>query len=359
MSPEISHSIFVSVIMPIRNESDFIARSLGSVLLQDYPPHLMEILIADGMSEDATRSIIATMSEATIIPIKIVDNPQHIVPTGFNRALRQSQGDVIVRVDGHCEIAPDYVRQCVEHLIRYDVAGVGGPIETISSTHIGRAISLAMSSSFGVGGSSFRIIQDKTLFVDTIAFPAYWKHIMQEVGELDEEMVRNQDDEYNYRLRSHGYKLLLSPKIRSKYYSRSSIYKLWRQYYQYGYYKVRVMQKHPSQMRPRQFVPLLMVSSVIGGIILAPFNKIFRWLWLIVLVLYTSANSIASYVTARRDNPEYMRVLPIIFATLHFSYGLGFLRGLLDFRNRWDEQYIPPLNSTQAQVKHRNSSILE
>lgn len=328
----------VTVIMPIRNEADFIAQSLGAVIAQDYPHSQMEILIADGMSDDNTRKIIQEVAAASDIEIKIIDNPKRIVPTGFNAALKQANGEIIVRIDGHCEIASDYVSHCVAYLREYDVAGVGGPIETISFNKIGETIALAMSSTFGVGGSSFRVVKDREMHVDTIAFPAYKRKVMNHAGDLDEELMRNQDDEYNYRLRSLGYQLLLTPKIQSKYYSRGSLPKLWRQYYQYGLYKVRVLQKHPRQMRPRQFVPLLLVSGLIGGTVLSPIHKSLYRGWLISITVYSSANFVASIWIASKSGWRHLKLLPVVFATLHFSYGLGFLRGLIKFRNRWGKK---------------------
>jgi succinoglycan biosynthesis protein ExoA len=326
---------FISIIMPIRNEADFIVQSLGAVLAQDYHHNQMEVIIADGMSDDNTRQIIQELAVTSDIAIKIIDNANRIVPTGFNAALKQAKGEVIVRVDGHCEIAPDYVSQCVEHLLMKEVAGVGGPIETIGLNRIGETIALAMSSTFGVGGSAFRTIKDKTMYVDTIAFPTYWRKVMDHAGELDEEMVRNQDDEYNYRLRALGYKLLLSPRIKSRYYSRGSLRKLWKQYYQYGFYKVRVMQKHPRQMSLRQFVPPLFVASLFVGAPLAFFGLQFLMFWCIIIILYLIASFFTSIVTSIRFGWQHLITLPIIFGTIHFSYGLGFLYGLVKFRYQW------------------------
>lgn len=326
---------YVSVIMPIRNEAVFIERSLRAVLAQDYPHDRLEILVADGMSDDNTKQIVQHIASNSDISITIVDNPRRIVPTGFNIAFHIAKGDIIIRVDGHCEIAQDYIIQCVRHLQMRDVAGVGGPIETISQNLIGETIAVGMSSSFGVGGSAFRTQKDKTTYVDTIPFPAYWREAVDKVGLLDEDMVRNQDDEYNYRLRSNGYRLLLTPDIKSRYYSRASLWKLWKQYYQYGVYKVRVLQKHPSQMRLRQFVPPIFVLTVLGGAVLAPFSVTIRWLWFLVIITYAIANTSASIWTARKTGWRHLLLLPIVFATLHFAYGVGFLWGLVKFRSRW------------------------
>jgi len=324
----------VSVIMPVRNEAAYIARSLGAVLAQDYPAGRLEILVVDGMSDDGTRQ--AVLAQAAADPrVRLLDNPAGIVPPGLNVGIGQARGEIIVRVDGHCEIASDYVRRCVQHLLAgHDgapVEAVGGPIETIGETDEAAAIALAMSSWFGVGGSAFRTIKDRPLLVETVAFPAYRRATLQRLGPFDEEMVRNQDDEYNYRLLKSGGRILLSPDIRSRYYSRGSLRSLWRQYYQYGYWKVRVMQKHPRQMRVRQFAPPAFVAGLLGsaalGLVLRPFRRLLG----AVLALYLAANVVASLSLGREHAPRLLVIHPI----LHLSYGLGFLVGLAHFAGRF------------------------
>jgi len=324
----------VSVIMPVRNEAAYIARSLGAVLAQDYPADRLEILVVYGMSDDGTRQ--AVLAQAAADPrVRLLDNPAGIVPPGLNVGIGQAQGEIVVRVDGHCEIAPDYVRHCVAHLLAgHDgapIEAVGGPIETIGETDEAAAIALAMSSWFGVGGSAFRTIKDRPLLVETVAFPAYRRATLQRLGPFDEEMVRNQDDEYNYRLLKSGGRILLSPDIRSRYYSRGSLRSLWRQYYQYGYWKVRVMQKHPRQMRVRQFAPPAFVAGLLGsaalGLVLRPFRRLLG----AVLALYLAANVVASLSLGREHAPRLLVIHPI----LHLSYGLGFLVGLAHFAGRF------------------------
>ncbi len=148
---------------------------------------------------------------------------------------------------------------------------VGGPLETVGESLTARAIAAAMSSRFGVGGSAFRLADSETQFTDTVAFPAYQRAVIDAAGPFDEELVRNQDDEYNYRLRKLGVKILLARDVRSQYFSRATLTKLWSQYFQYGYWKVRVMQKHPRQMQLRQFVPPLFVITLIAFLLLSPF----------------------------------------------------------------------------------------
>lgn len=326
---------FVSIIMPIRNEAAFIERSLGAVLAQDYPHHRMEVLIADGMSTDGTRAIVEKLAaQHPEIPVHLVDNPDQIVPTGFNAALARARGDVIVRVDGHTIVAPDYVRECVAAIERSGADNVGGQMTAVGTTAFGQAVALATSFPFGVGGARFHY-SNREEWVDTVYMGAWPRCVFEELGGFDPELVRNQDDEFNYRLRAHGGRILLSPRIRSQYFNRTSPRSLWRQYYQYGFYKVRVLQKHPRQMRLRQFVPPAFVAAVLGGAVLSPLNKRVRALWNLGLAAYVTANLIASWRIAREKGREHFWRLPAVFLILHFSYGLGFLHGLVHFRRRW------------------------
>lgn len=324
----------VTVIMPVRNEAGFIRESLSAVVNQDYPSDRMEVIVVDGMSTDETRSVVHQM-QAQHPNLRLIDNPGKIVPTGLNLALAQAQGEIIVRVDGHCVIRPDYIRNCVEYLRRENVDGVGGPMETIGENRTSQAIALAMSSPFGVGGSSFRTVQDREMFVDTVAFPAYRRETIQKVGMFDEELIRNQDDEYNYRLREMGGRILITPEIRSRYYSRGSFSSLWRQYFQYGYWKVRVMQKHPLQMSLRQFIPPLFVTTLIVLSLLSPFLFAARLLLALTVGTYIAANLGAAFITASKKGWRYFLYLPVAFAALHISYGAGFLYGLAKFFKRW------------------------
>lgn len=320
--------------MPVRNEADFLQESLGAVIAQDYPAELLEIFVADGMSTDGTRAMVdALAAQHPAHRIAVVDNPGRIVATGLNAALRGARGAIVVRVDGHCRIAPDYVSRCVDHICRDDVDGVGGSINTIATTDVGRVIAVAMSSRFGVGGSAFRTLTDTTMLADTIPFPAYTRAAIDAAGPYDEELVRNQDDEYNYRLRKLGARLLLASDVKSDYYSRSSLRSLWRQYYQYGFFKVRVMQKHTMQMQLRQFVPpafVLFLASGLLGLVSATYAR----LWAAGLAVYVIAAIAAGVATARRTGWRQAWLLPVAFAILHVSYGLGFLAGLVHFAGR-------------------------
>ena len=177
----------VTIVMPVRNEGAYMRRSLGAVLAQDYPPELLQILIADGMSQDGTRQVILELQQELARQggrprLLLVDNPGRIVPCGLNAALPLAEGEIIIRVDGHCEIAPDYVRRCTAHLLADGVEGVGGSTETLGENRLAQWIAAAMSSPFGVGGSAFRTLKGRTLLVDSIPFPAYTRAAMRRAG---------------------------------------------------------------------------------------------------------------------------------------------------------------------------------
>jgi succinoglycan biosynthesis protein ExoA len=330
----------VSVVMPVRNEAGFIRRGLQAVLAQDYPAGLLEVIVADGRSDDGTREIVSGIARRDP-RVVLLDNAGRIVATGLNQALEVATGDVIVRVDGHCEIAPDYVRRCVEHLAQEDVEGVGGPLETVGHTATARAIAAAMSSRFGVGDSAFRTVKGRSQLVDTIAFPAYPRRVLERAGPFDAELVRNQDDEYNYRIRKMGGRLLLAADVRSRYYSRSTFASLWRQYFEYGYWKVRVLQKHPRQMRARQFVPPAFVLALAGAALAAPW-RIGQLGAAALIGTYLAANAAAALAVAvRHRRPLLAPPISAAFAVLHVSYGVGFIAGLVRFRNRWSEAPQP------------------
>jgi GT2 family glycosyltransferase len=326
---------FVSVVMPVRNEEAFIQQSLGAVLAQDYPRERMEVIVADGLSTDRTREIIRGL-QSRHPNVKLIDNPGRIVSTGFNLAMREAAGDLLVLIGGHCVIAADYVSQGVSHLANHKCDCVGGVLETVGETFCARAIAAVMSSRFGVGGSTFRVGVKETAFTDTAVFAAYKREIVELTGGFDEELVRNQDDEYNYRLRKLGGKIMVSPDIRSRYYSRASLRTLWKQYFQYGYWKVRILQKHPRQMRPRQFMPAFLVIALVLLGLSAPFTIAGKFMLLATLSAYLFGNLAASTLCASRIDWRLLPVISIAFIVIHFAYGGGFLVGLIRFWNRWE-----------------------
>lgn len=321
----------VSVIMPICNEEEHIESCLDAILAQDYPADRFDVLVVDGMSEDRTRKIVVDGYVGGYPNVRLLNNPQRIVPTALNLGIRAAQGDIIIRVDGHTTIAPDYVRQCVTALERTEADNVGGRMDAEAPGYFGKAVALATSSPFGVGNARFHY-SHKQEWVDTVYMGAYRRGVFDRIGLFDEELVRNQDDEFNYRLRAHGGRILLCPQIRSRYTNRSSPQELWRQYFEYGYWKVRVLQKHPRQMRWRQFVPPLFVLALLGVLGLSAWGVFWP------LALIAGSYLMASLWIAVRSGLRYLAVLPVVFLILHVSWGTGFLAGLGHFANRWGDR---------------------
>ena len=324
---------FVSVILPVRNEEAYIGRALDALLAQDYPDERTEILVVDGRSTDRTREIVEEIAARQAEPtIRIVDNPEEIAATALNRGLGEARGTIIARVDGHCEVGSGHLSTAVEIVTDGRADCVGGPVETVGETPTARAIAAAMASPFGVGDSAFRVNPERRGAVDTVPFPAFRRQVLDLAGPFDEELVRNQDDEYSFRLRKLGFRVLLEPRMKSRYYSRGTLGSLWSQYLQYGYWKVRVLQKHPAQMRWRHFVPGAFVLTLLLATTAAVWSP---WPVVALVGLYLLAVGWATLDTARTFGVRRLWVLPAAFAALHVGYGTGFLAGLVRFAGRW------------------------
>jgi succinoglycan biosynthesis protein ExoA len=320
----------VSVILPIRNEARFIRECLEAVIAQDYQGPLAEIIVIDGMSEDGTQDILTQMS-ATDSRLRIIHNAARIVPVAMNLGIRQAKGEVLVRVDGHAVVPPDYVRLCVEWLLKEKVECVGGAVESVGTNYVGAAIAAAMSSPFGVGGFSFRTAGEQAtpISVETVPFGAFRREVFDRVGFFNEEMVRHQDYEFNYRLRKAGGRILLLPWLRVKYYVRSNLKGLWRQYWGYGLWKGRLLRTYPQSLRLRHLVPPLFVLAVAGSACLAFVSKAGLWCCGALLGTYLLFLIAATTGLAVRGQQRYAPILPLILAILHVSWGMAVWRGLL------------------------------
>jgi succinoglycan biosynthesis protein ExoA len=327
----------VTVVVLCYNEIAYIEQCLASIERSAPVEGGYEVIVVDGLSDDGTRAALERWGGKGP-QWRVIDNPRRITVAAMNLGIQAARGDVIIILGGHTIIAEDYVSQCVAALNKNDCVAVGGSIETVSDTYQGKVIAAAMAASFGVGGVAFRTKKGLTCEVDTVAFAAYRRDAFIAAGLMDEDMVRNQDDEFNYRLRKLGGKIYLSADIHVNYHSRSSLSSLWRQYFQYGYWKVRVLQKHTLQMRPRQFIPPLFVLAVLLSALLMPLVPFGYFLFVLVIGSYSIANLLASLAVARKQGVNYLLLLPVVFFILHFSYGLGFLIGLGKFWNRWGDK---------------------
>jgi succinoglycan biosynthesis protein ExoA len=331
-----SQAIHVSVVVPCRNEIRHIRAFLDSVLRQELGQIEMEVLIADGMSDDGTRLVLGDY-ERRFAAIRVLDNPEKIAPTGMNRGIHEARGEIIIRMDAHTTYAPDYVCSCVEVLNETNADNVGGPALTHADGHIAQAIAFAFHTPFATGGAKFRDPGYKGP-VDTVMYGCWRKSTLERVGLFDEELVRGQDYELNARLASCGGTLWQSPKITFWYRPRASLSGLFWQYFQSGFWKVAIIRKHPSFASRRNLVP---VSCLLVGIVLLLcaagaslggsvwWQNAFLAAWFALVGLYFTASFASAFSVARRKGWKFLPVLPIVFAIYHLSYAFGFLLALL------------------------------
>ncbi|MDF2672181.1 MAG: succinoglycan biosynthesis protein exoa [Clostridiales bacterium] len=318
----------VSVVIPCRNEEKYIAKCIDSIIIQSYGIENIEVMIADGLSDDKTAEIIKEYGK--LYPeIKYILNEKKTAPAAMNLGIENSTGEVVIIFGAHAYMDKEYVKKCVEKLNTQDVECVGGKIINLSEGRTAEAISLAMGSPFGVGNALFRY-SDREELVDTVAFGAYKREVFNKIGLFDEEFVRNQDDEFNFRLTKSGGHILLSPEIISHYYTRGSFNKLWNQYFQYGFWKVRGIQKHKRAASIRHLVPAGFVLGLLFGTGLSIFFGWVRYLFIFVILLYLVGALIFAQ-RAAQSQPKYIHSIILAFIILHISYGIGFLEGIYVF----------------------------
>jgi len=320
----------ISVIVPVRNESRYIAPCLKSLLANDYPVEEVEILVIDGLSDDGTRKLAESFQDQGPL-LRVIDNPDRIVPAALNRGLREAHGEIIIRVDGHAEVAPDFIRKNVETLQAVPEAGcVGGRIESRGTSLMGQVIPLAQGSLFG-GGGGIWFRSRKAGFVDTVPYGAYRSVVFEKVGFFDETLVRDQDEEFNYRLREAGYKIYLNPEIRSIYHARESLLKFAKQYFQYGFWKVKVFRKRTKMMQARQFVPPFFVAALFFLAAASTMWDSARLALGCLVVTYLLFSLLASLAIGKRKGWRFVLTLPLAFGVMHLGYGLGFWSGVFYF----------------------------
>ena len=316
----------VSVVIPARNEEDHIARCLDSILANDYPADKLEILVIDGRSRDDSRDIVQTYT-LHHDNIQLLDNPEHIAAAAMNLGIQHAHGEIIIRADAHTIYASDYVRNCIELLETTAAKNVGGVQRAVGTDYVSETIAVATTTPFGIGGAPFRHAEQE-MWVDTVYLGAWHKSTLEDLGGFDESWVVNEDYELNVRLRQAGGKILLSPRIKSWYNVRPSLKTLARQWFRYGFWKVRTLVAHPGSLRRRQLAPPSLVAALLVSLILFAISPS---LVLLVPALYAVVNVSAAVVTAARKGWKYLPLLPIAFATIHLSWGSGFLLGLF----RW------------------------
>jgi len=350
----------VTVVLLCRNEIDHIENCLNSILAQVPPPGGFEVLVVDGMSDDGTREILKRVA-AGHKSLRILDNPQRITPCAMNIGIRAARGQWIAIMGSHNCYAEDYLAKCYETALETHADNVGGALICQGRTILEKAIAAAHHSAFAIGGAKWHNTQYEGP-ADTVFGGFYKREVFERIGTFDEDLVRNQDDELNLRLTRSGGTIWHSPKIKSWYCPRNSLRALFKQYMQYGYWKVRVIQKHklPASIRhlvPGAFVLVLMVLFLLSAfrfllsafapnsqlsalsIPLSIFSfpvsafsfQLFSFSFPAALASYLLAVLVASVLTAAKTEWKLLPVLPLVFPCYHFGYGIGFLRGIWDF----------------------------
>lgn len=331
----------VSAIVPCRNEAAVVETCLRSILAQVEPQGGFEVIVADGMSDDGTREILARLA-ASDPRLKVVDNPLRTTPCGMNCGIRAARGEWIAIMGSHNRYAADYLARCLDAAQATGADNVGGAMFAEGDSLVQRAIAAAHHSPFSVGGARWHNPQYEGP-ADTVFGGFYRREVFYRIGFFDESLVRNQDDEFNLRLTRAGGKIWQSPSIKSWYRPRSSISALFRQYKQYGYWKVPVIRKHRLPASWRHLVPgtfvltlgVLLAASVPGllfsGGWVAEVGRFSAMVLALILTVYAVALAVAAVAAGRQSGWSLIPVLPVIFACYHLSYGFGFLRGIWDF----------------------------
>lgn len=319
-----------TIIVPCRNEAAAIRSFLDDLLAQEAVGNGYEIIVADGLSDDGTAEILQDYAQRHN-QIRVIANPERITPTGLNRAIRAANSDIIVRMDVHTKYAPDYVKCCLEVKQRTGAMNVGGAARTIARGRLPETIAAAYGSPFAVGGARFHF-PDYCGPVDTVTYGCWLKQDLVDLGLFDESLVRNQDDELNLRIRRAGGVIWQDPSIRSWYRPRGSLRSLSRQYFQYGYWKVAVIRKHALPASWRHLVPVTLVGSLGLLAVAAVLWRPAAWLLAVEAGAYLAFIAAGSLRIASRRGWDKLALLPVVLACFHFSYGSGFLLGLLQSR---------------------------
>ena len=329
----------VSVIIPCYNEERFIGKAL-EYLLDQYPPEDYEIVLVDGMSEDKTREIIAEFQRShPELSVRMVDNPARTIPHALNLGIAAARGEIIARIDAHAAPSSGYIRRCVAVLSEGNSAVVGMPccVRPAEDTVTARAIAIGVSHPFGIGDAKYRLSADRdgtgaaNEFVDTVAFACFRKSLWTELGGFDENLLTNEDYDFNYRVRLSGEKVQLDRGERCDYFARATPAKLASQYLRYGAWKARMIRQRPRSMKLRHLVAPSFVTSIILLTVLGFWRGIAWEMLALEVTAYLMAALVFAYQSTRRKGEKFpvMLTMPLVFFTIHLSWGSSFLWGLV------------------------------
>ena len=327
---EENNSLKVSIIISCCNEEKYIGKCLDSLIDNDYPKNLIEIFVIDGMSEDNTREIIKRYIEKYPF-IKLINNSKKIVPTALNIGIKKARGDIIIRIDVHSTYTPNYIKRLVLWSKKSKADNVGGICITKpgAETAIAKAIAVILSHPFGVGNGLFRIGIKEPKYVDTVPFGAYRREVFNKIGLFNERLIRNQDLEFNLRLKKAGGKILLVPDIVSYYYARSTLRALAKNNFSNGYWVIYSTKFAKMPFSVRHLIPFFFVLSICGSLILSFIYRPFICLFVLVFVAYLISNILFSLGISFKKGFKYFIPVVLSFAILHFSYGFGSMCGLI------------------------------
>ena len=327
----------VSVILPVFNEERYIKNCIESLLNQDYDKENLEIIFVDGMSTDDTKKIINEYAEKYNF-IKLIDNPNRTVQYGMNAGIKEAKGYYIVRMDAHASYAEDYISKCIEYLKKTGADNVGGTTVAKGEGVTQKIIAALYHSSFAMGGSN-HYKSNYEGYTDTVSWGAFKKETLINIGTYDERLPRSEDDDLNFRIVKNGGKIFITPNIRSTYYPRSSFEGLFKQYFEYGKWKVAVIKKHKRPSRLAHLVPMLFVAFLLLGFLITIFFGKVPWIFRIVFGLYLLLDFCFSFSNSYVNSIGCKFGLMFAHFILHFSYGLGFWCGIFKFRNyKWSEK---------------------
>ena len=322
---------FVSVVIPCYNEERFILKALQQLAGQ-YDPDRYEIIVVDGLSDDGTRSLIEQFKrDNSDLAVRLVDNPVRNIPTALNLGVTAARGDIIARMDAHAVPSVGYIRRCVEVLRETDAAIVGMPcrVRPGANTSMARAIAGAVSHPFGIGDAKYRLVAGGPLQepVDTVAFACFRKSLWTDLGGFNEALLTNEDYEFNYRARRSGRQVILDKSGHCDYFARTTLSALAKQYLRYGGWKAEMIRLQPRSIKLRHLVAPIFVISLAVLILAGLFWPIARWLLLAEVGVYLVLSLAAGWDAAKKAGGglDLAPLLPIVFATIHLSWGSSFL----------------------------------
>ena len=317
----------VSIVVPIYNEEKNIKNLVNSILNQDYTHDLIELVFIDGNSTDNSVSLLKKYMKKSDIKYSILCNPRRVAPVSVNIGIKNSSNDIIVRMDAHTEYPSNYVSKCIYYLNKTGADNVGCLAIATSKSKMGAAISDVISSRFGVGNSKFRI-NGASGYVDTVPFGTFRKKLIDKIGYFNEELIRSEDNEFNYRIIKNGGKVYLFNDVCSYYYSRDSIFQFMKMGFGNGKYAIYTGYYIPGSMKIRHFIPFLFALSLIIGVLVSFFRFIIlKYLFLIELLLYFILDLIFSLKNIKKGILHSFLMF-IIYPLFHISYGIGSFFGI-------------------------------